>query len=219
MHNKLASTLEKMGHVIYRTSKHSSLYDQLTTPMPQLVLMMTTFPHTQAFQDCREIRQKSHVPLIVFTDSHQPDSIIPVYELGADAVISSPFLLQEVEMRILAVLRRSTKMPAPFWAPLTVGKILLDDFRHEVTVDNQCVELTPTDYRLLCYFMQNVNQVISKAALLQTIWGNEVSDGSNLVEVAIRRLRQKIEKNPSKPQYLLTVHGFGYKLVKPSTGY
>ncbi len=218
-YERMGALLEKMGHVVYRPSKHMTVQEQLIAQTPQLVLIMAPFPYTQGLQTCVEIRQSSRVPLIMFTDSHQSDTVIQAYELGADAVISLPFTGKEIEMRIRAVIRRATQNMECYWPPLVLGKIMVDEVRHEVRVDHQIVELTPTDYRLLLYFMRNANQVISKPTLLKAIWENDITEGSNLVEVAIRRLRQKIEKNPSKPQYLLTVHGLGYKMVKPSSGY
>ncbi len=218
-YDRIGLLLEKMGHMVYQPNKQMTVQEQLIAQMPHIVLLMTAFPYTQAIQTCVEIRQSSYIPLIMFTDSHQSDIVIQAYELGADAVISLPFTAKEVEMRIRAVMRRATQKVVRFSPPLVIGKIVVDELKHEVRVDNQIVELTPTDYRLLLYFMQNPNQVISKSALLKAIWENDITEGSNLVEVAIRRLRQKIEKNPSKPQYLLTVHGLGYKLIKPSNGY
>lgn len=220
LYDKLRYPLEKIGHTVQRSNGAVSICEQLGVQTPQLVLLSTALPQAQAFEMCVEIRQQSHVPLIVFTDSCHADVIVRFYELGADAVIPSPFIVKEVETRIMAVLRRSNKVYAQRRpAVLTIGKISLDDFSHVVCVDNQVVELTPTDYRLLRYFMQNVNLAMSKEAILEAIWDNELHDGSNLIEVAIRRLRQKIEKNPSNPQYLLTIHRVGYKFVQPTASH
>lgn len=134
------------------------------------------------------------------------------FELGADDYIAKPFTFKEVQARIYAILRRIQ------WAQdrktsqvLRNGRVTLDSAAQQATVDGQPVHLTPIEFKLLYTLMASAGKVIAKSDLFVEVWGYDFIGGTNLVEVTIRRLREKIEVEPSQPTYILTVRGTGYK--------
>jgi len=152
------------------------------------------------------------MPVIMLTALGRPDDIVQGLQAGADDYIPKPFTFKEVLARVEAALRRTR------WAKenrpsglLHVCGVRLDAASREVFVDGRQVHLTPTEFSLLYYLMSHAGEVIDKETLFREVWRYNFSGGSNLVEVAIRRLRHKIEENPRQPRRILTVRGVGYK--------
>jgi DNA-binding response OmpR family regulator len=168
------------------------------------------------FEVCAEIRKRSDVPIVLLTALNSPDDTVQGFELGADDFISKPFTFKEVHARLQAILRRiSWAREQPSFVIMTYGQLTINDEEHTVTARNETVHLTPIEYQLLHFLMSNPNRPISKEILFKEVWGYDFTGGTNLVEVAMRRLREKIEMNPSTPEYLITVRGSGYKFVAP----
>ncbi|RME54682.1 MAG: DNA-binding response regulator [Caldilineae bacterium] len=183
-----------------------------------LVLLDIMMPHLDGFEVCAEIRKRSDVPIIIITALNSPDDVVYGFELGADDFITKPFTFKEVRARIQAILRRIRwAQERPTFTIMHYGDVLLNDEEHTVRVRGEPVHLTPIEYQLLQFLMANANRPVSKEILFREVWGYDFTGGTNLVEVAMRRLREKIEENPSDPQYLVTVRGAGYKFVAPQT--
>ena len=212
LRNLLLVSLEREGFVVAAVRDGVDALDNFASQHLLDVLM----PRMDGFEVCAEIRKRSDVPVILLTALNSPDDVVQGFELGADDFISKPLTFREVNARIQAILRRiGWSRKRPFFLIMHFGDVVLNDEEHTVVVRGQDIHLTPIEYQLLHYLMSNVNRPVSKDQLFHKVWGYDFTDGTNLVEVAMRRLREKIEKQPSAPEYLLTVRGAGYKFVDP----
>ncbi len=164
---------------------------------------------------CEEIRKNGNaVPIIFLTASDEEFHVIRGLDSGGDDYITKPFRLGELFSRIRALLRRSgsKNIPGGDSSVLTSGNISIDLLTSRVTLYGQPLELTSAEYRLLCLLVRNAGLVVTRSMILDELWdgaGHFVDD--NTLSVYIRRLREKIEKNPSRPELLTTVRGFGYR--------
>lgn len=180
-----------------------------------LLLLDVTLPDGNGFDLCEEIRKNSNaVPIIFLTASDEEFHVIRGLDSGGDDYITKPFRLGELFSRIRALLRRSgsKNIPGEDSSVLTSGNISIDLLTSRVTLYGQPLELTSAEYRLLCLLVRNAGLVVTRSIILDELWdgaGHFVDD--NTLSVYIRRLREKIEKNPSRPELLTTVRGFGYR--------
>jgi DNA-binding response OmpR family regulator len=181
-----------------------------------LVVLDVMMPRLDGFSVCREIRKRSNVPIIMLTALGSPDDVVRGFNLGADDYITKPFTFREVQARIHAILRR-VRWAEEKHAPqiIAIGRIAVDMEAHEVLVATRRVQLTPIEFRLLYTLMTQAGKAISKEDLMREVWGYEFMGGTNLVEVTVRRLREKVEDDPSHPEHILTVRGVGYKFRAP----
>lgn len=219
MRDILTMSLQRLGYDVVTASNGTDALRAFEISSFDLALLDVLMPEMDGFEVCTEIRKRSDVPIIMLTALSRPDDIVRGLELGADNYITKPFTFKEVEARIRAILRRSTITTTEQKSKFSIlehGDIRINDEISEVTIAGEYVELTRTEYRLLLYLMNKSNQPVSKDELLEGVWGYESADSPNLVELAIRRLRKKIEDNPSRPNRLVTVRGFGYKLTDNS---
>lgn len=186
--------------------------DQIRKHNPDLVLMDVMMPEMDGFETLRLLREISTVPVILLTVKSDEEDKIRGLGLGADDYITKPFSPRELNSRVNAVLRRA-QWPAP--APRTVLRIddhLSVDFnRHQVIVDDERIDLRPTEYRLLSQLIQNAGWVVPHETLLAKVWGYEYRDETHYLRLYINYLRKKIEEDPTKPKYILTERGVGYR--------
>jgi len=173
-------------------------------------------PKLDGYAVCRRIRDFSAVPIVMLTARSAQVDLVHGFEVGADDYLTKPFAVQELLMRIRAVLRRS-KWPSEVVSRkrFRAGPIEIDFARHQVSVEGQPVKLTPTEYRLLSYMALNANRVLMHRELLRAVWGPEYGDETEYLRVYVRYLRQKLEPEPSRPRYILTQPGAGYMLYQP----
>ncbi len=171
---------------------------------------------------CRRIRQQTLAPIVLFVDNGHPNDIVAGIEQGADLVLCTPIDIREALARIQVLIRRAYNVDS---SPglvdmfqysqelhLSRGNMELDTVEHMALIDGRQIHLTALESRLLQYFMEHPNQILSKQDLLRHVWNTEDPSRSNLAEVAIRRLRAKIEEDPSRPKRLITIHRVGYML-------
>ncbi len=188
-----------------------------TTQTVDLVILDLMMPHMNGLETMRRIRQNSMIPIIILTALGEEKDKIRGFELGADDYLTKPFGVGELLARVKAVLRR-VQWSAPPTNPaaassdgrLVRGVIDADLARHTATVRGEPIELTPTEFNLLVYLMENAGKVLSHRAILQHVWGPEYGQEAEYLRVYIGRLRQKIEAGPGKPRYLHTARGVGY---------
>lgn len=177
-----------------------------------LLLFDVTLPDGNGFTLCEKIREAGdQTPLIFLTASEEETSIIRGLDCGGDDYITKPFKLGELCSRIRALLRRSNRKNSDPTV-LRSGKVLISLTEGKVFLDGEPAEFTGAEYRLLCLLLKNSGRVLLRGVLLDKLWdgaGNFVDD--NTLSVYVRRLREKLEKDPSKPEHLLTVRGFGYQ--------
>lgn len=187
-----------------------ALFQNNTVDLVVLDLMM---PHMDGLETVRRIRQTSLIPVIILSALGEEDDKIRALDMGADDYLTKPFGVGELLSRIQAVLRRArwTKKDVPEQeARYVFENLVVDRQRHEVTRDGVPVELTPTEFELLVYLMENAGKALTHHSLLQHVWGPEYGQEAEYLRVYIGRLRSKIEPDPSAPQYLLTIRGIGY---------
>ena len=212
LRNILKASLERSGYIVITASNGREAIEQFKRNAVDLVLMDIMMPVMDGLTACAELRELTDVPIIMLTALNRPDDIVKGFDFGADDYIAKPFTFREVEMRLLAILRRISWInDGPTFSVIAAGDIMLNDEEHQVTVRGEKVHLTPIEYQLLHHLMSVPNQPVSKDELFKRVWGYNLAGGTNLVEVAVRRLREKIEAEPSHPVYLLTVRGVGYK--------
>ena len=184
---------------------------------PDLVILDLTLPDMDGVDICRAIRSKSRAPVIMLTAKAEEIDRIVGLEMGADDYVTKPFSPKELIARIRAVMRRMGpgETVASSEETLRVGGIVLDDRRHEVTVDGEQVQLTPIEFRLLQALMRHAGQVLSRERITERVWGYE-GFSSNLLEIHIGNLRRKLGDDPRHPKRLITVRGYGYKIMQYS---
>jgi len=177
-----------------------------------LVVLDLMMPHMDGLETIRRIRRTSLVPIVILSALGQEEDKINALNLGADDYLTKPFGVGELLARVQAVLRRSQrKGQQPEQSNrLVFGELVVDAERHEVTRGGDPVELTPTEFALLIYLMENAGKALPHRAILQKIWGPEYGQENEYLRVYIGRLRQKLEPDPTTPQHLLTIRGIGY---------
>lgn len=177
-----------------------------------LVIMDIMMPHMDGLEATRRIREESHVPIIILTAMGEEADKVRAFDLGADDYLTKPFGVGELLGRVKAVLRRADWFESVSGEERIVrGEIEVDVERHQVKVQGDVVDMTPTEFNLLLYFMKNAGKTLHHSAILHNVWGNEYSDEAEYLRVYVGKLRQKIEVDPSRPRYLHTEHGIGYR--------
>jgi len=182
---------------------------------PDLILLDVMLPKKDGFSVCKEIRQVSNVPIIMVTAKEDVVDKIIGLELGADDYITKPFSVREVVARVKANLRKTEKYEKEHQMSntspaLKFGSLTLDVDKYEVKVDEKNVELTLREFELLKFLATQKGQVFSREELLEKVWGYEYFGDVRTVDVTVRRIREKIEQNPSVPEFLATKRGIGY---------
>ncbi len=209
----LQISLQRQGYRVVIAHNGREALDVVANRKVDLVLLDVMMPEMDGFTTCIELRKRTDVPVVLLTALNRPDDIVHGFSLGADDYITKPFTFKEVEVRLQAILRRMNwnQERVTQQQVLTVQDVMVNDDVHEVTVRGEAVHLTPIEYQLLRTLMNSPDKPVSKEDLFQSVWGYNMAGGTNLVEVAMRRLREKVELDPSNPIYLLTVRGVGYK--------
>lgn len=180
-----------------------------------LIILDIMMPGPDGFEVCQAIRQQSDVPIIMLSARGQEKDVVSALDLGADDYLTKPFGVQEMLARVRAALRRSARTGVTLRPPVTAGELKIDFAARLVTVQDREVRLTPTEYELLAQLAINAGRVLTHRALLQAVWGPEYGDETEYVWAYVRRLRRKIEPDPSNPEYILTEPGVGYHFVGP----
>ena len=178
---------------------------------PHLVVLDVMMPRMNGWETCKRIRQYSDVPIIMLTALGQETDKVRGLELGADDYVTKPFSLAELVARVRAALRRGAQ---PLAADVTVQideRLMVDRAKRQVVVDGQKTELSPTEFRILDCFLDNLGRILTHQSLLTQVWGWEYLDETDYLKVYIHHLRKKIEENPSKPRYIVTERGLGYR--------
>lgn len=206
--------LEHDGFQVEEAYSGQQAMDKLRETLPDLVLLDVMMPDIDGFEVLRLIRENNDVPVIMLTAKNEEDDRVQGLELGADDYVSKPFSPRELVSRVKAVLRRNESARSTTSGLIEVDDHLKIDFdRREIWVNNELVKLRPTEYRLLYHLVQNAGWVISHDQILAKVWGYEYRDEPHYVRLYVNYLRQKLEKDPAKPKYILTERGVGYRFV------
>lgn len=203
--------LEREGFKTVIASSGVEGLQKAYSSQPDLVILDIMMPGMDGWTTCRRLREISDVPIIMLTARGMESDIVKGLELGSDDYIVKPFGTKELLARIHALLRRAdssaTKRPPIF----SDGELTVDFAKRTVTVRGDQVDLTPTEFKLLSTFVQNEGRVLPHRFLLTQVWGPEYADEVNYLKLYVRYLRQKIEEDPSNPNYILTEWGVGYR--------
>lgn len=179
---------------------------------PDLILLDLMLPGIDGIQVCRLIRAESDVPIIMLTARSDTPDVVAGLEAGADDYVAKPFKPQELVARIKTRLRRVEVAPSEF---LQIGDLTIDVAGHEVLRDGEPIALTPLEFDLLVALARKPRQVFSREVLLEQVWGYRHAADTRLVNVHVQRLRAKIERDPEKPEIVVTVRGVGYRAGEP----
>lgn len=214
LRNLLAMSLQARGYDVLAVPDGTQALEVFLREPVDLVILDIMMPGLSGLQVLEEIRRRSDVPVIMLTALNRPDDVVLGLEKGADDYIPKPFTFKEVEARVHAALRRfrwAREQRPP--ALLQGCGVRLDAATRRVFVNDRPVELSPTEFDLLYYLMSRRGKPVSKEDLFRDVWGYSDEGASNVIEVAIRRLRTKIEDTPAHPRRILTVRGVGYKFA------
>jgi len=181
---------------------------------PDLIVLDLMLPQVDGLDVARAIRRESGVPIIMLTARVDETDRLIGLELGADDYVTKPFSPREVVARVRAVLRRAGGGPEPAGRTLAAGDVALDMDKRQASVAGRPVELTPTEFDLLAVLVESPGRVFSRMQLLDKLQGYAYEGYERTIDVHVKNLRQKIEADPKRPVYILTVYGLGYKFAE-----
>ena len=214
----LTVALEREGFRVEVAADGQEALDQFEATRPSLILLDVMLPRISGVDVCRELRSRSRVPIIMVTArSNEIDAVVGL-EVGADDYVAKPFRLRELIARVRAALRRSSEdEPADIVAQevLEIGDVRLDAGRHEVFVRGEPVALPLKEFELLELLLANAGRVLTRDVLIDRIWGPNYFGDTKTLDVHVKRLRAKIEEDPSNPSRVVTIRGVGYRYEKP----
>lgn len=214
LRNLLVMSLENIGYRVSGAVDGAQALDLFLKEPVDLVILDIMMPNMSGLEVLEEIRRRSNVPVIMLTALNRPEDVVVGLEKGADDYIPKPFTFKEVEARVKAVLRRVRWLKEARPPAILHGcGVRVDAALRRVYVDERPVDLSLTEFDLLYYLLSHRGRPVPKEELFREVWGYEYTGASNVVEVAIRRLRSKVERNPARPRRILTVRGIGYKFA------
>ncbi len=209
--------LEIRGYDVLSASTGLEAIAVFSTNNIDLVILDLMMPRMDGLETTRRIRQRSMVPIIILTALDEESDKIKAFDLGADDYLTKPFGVGELLARVKAVLRRSRWTEPPTReGQLVQGEVTVDLERHELTVRGEEIKLTPTEFNLLVYLMEHAGKVLPHQAILKNVWGPEYGEETEYLRVYLGHLRGKLERDPSKPEYLITERGIGYRFEAPA---
>ena len=204
--------LEREGYSVKEAADGFEALGLIRSSSPDLIILDLMLPGIDGLSLTQHIRQDRQIPILMLTAKGEANDRIRGLDLGADDYMAKPFSPQEVVSRVRAILRRTDKeTEVGIGKKLIYGDLTIDPVSRIVSLEGNTVTLTAKEFDLIYFFANNPRQVFSRLQLLEHVWGDELYTDPSTVTVHIRRLREKIEIDPSKPKYLLTVWGIGYK--------
>ncbi len=205
-------SLEVGGFEVIGAKDGQQALEAVETGEPDLLLLDILLPGFNGFEVCERVRAFSGVPIIMLTARSQVQDKARAFDAGADDYITKPFSIVELLARVHAVLRRAQWGANGGLPSITVGQLTVDFPKHQVTIGGRVAALTPIEYRILAYLIQNAGRVVTYDLLLEHVWGVDYIGEGHLLKVNINRLRGKIEPDPAHPLYILTRTGLGYMM-------
>ncbi len=208
----LSYMLRKEGFEVSVAATGTSALTEFDRTGADIVLLDLMLPEMSGTEVCRQLRQRSHVPIIMVTARDSEIDKVVGLEIGADDYVTKPYSPRELVARIRAVLRRQSPEVTESGAPtLAAGPVRMDIERHVVTVDGAAVQLPLKEFELLELLLRNAGRVLTRGQLIDRVWGADYVGDTKTLDVHVKRLRSKIEPEPSAPRFIVTVRGLGYK--------
>jgi two-component system response regulator RegX3 len=206
--------LELEGYVVTVASDGRQALERFRHGQSDLVILDLMLPEVSGLDVVRAIRETSTVPIIVVTAKDAEADKVTGLELGADDYMTKPFSVRELVSRVRAHLRRA-RMDGPASAEeiLAVGPVEMDVSRHEVRVNGDAVTLPPKEFQLLELLLRRQGRLLTRDYLIEEVWGRDYVGDTKTLDVHVKRIRQKVERNPHEPSHVVTVRGLGYKFV------
>ena len=214
----LSVALQQEGFAVETAADGAEALEKFDAVQPSLVLLDVMLPKMSGVDVCREIRTRSQVPILMVTARNAEIDAVVGLEVGADDYVTKPFRLRELIARVRAALRRAPRRegPAPDVDLIEIGDVRLDAGRHEVHVRGAPVPMPLKEFELLELLMLNAGRVITRDVLIDRIWGPNYYGDTKTLDVHVKRLRAKLEEDPSAPTHVVTVRGVGYR-YEPGT--
>ena len=207
----LSYLLEKEGFEVTVAADGNEALGVFERDGADLILLDLMLPGMSGTEVCRQVRQRSNVPVIMLTAKDSEIDKVVGLELGADDYVTKPYSSRELVARVRAVLRRQGEPEELVSATLGAGPVRMDVERHVVSVDGEQVSLPLKEFELLEMLLRNAGRVLTRGQLIDRVWGSDYVGDTKTLDVHVKRLRSKIEPDPSSPRHLVTVRGLGYK--------
>ena len=205
-------SLEKEGYEAQMALDGESGWEMFKAGGYDLVLLDLMLPKIDGMEICRRVRQEGSTPIIMLTAKDSDVDKVLGLEMGADDYVTKPFNMRELIARVRAVMRRfDVERKAEARGRRRVGNVLIDEERHEVVVDDSVVVMPLMEYKLLEIFMKNPGKALPRDYLIGQAWEGDFYGQTKTLDVHIRRLREKIERDPAQPEHIITVRGVGYR--------
>ena len=210
----LQMTLRAAGYDVATAATAADALTSAALRPPDAVILDLVLPDGTGIDVCRELREWTRVPVLVLSAVGEERQKVVALDAGADDYITKPFGVDELLARLRAALRRAGPAAEPV---LEVGELRLDLEKRLVTRNGEPLQLTPHEFRLLRFFLQNEGKLLTHRAILREVWGPAYQTESHYLHVYVSQLRRKIEADPARPRYLLTEPGAGYRLLAPTS--
>lgn len=216
----LQFNLTKEGYDVHCAYDGNEALEMVEELEPDLILLDIMLPQKDGMEVCKEVRKKYEMPIIMLTAKDSEIDKVLGLELGADDYVTKPFSTRELIARVKANLRRHQQLSEmmneePETNEISVGSLTIHPDAYVVSKRGETIELTHREFELLHYLSKHIGQVMTREHLLQTVWGYDYFGDVRTVDVTVRRLREKIEDNPSHPMWIVTRRGVGYYLRNP----
>ena len=207
----LVYLLEKEGYEVLEAENGNAAIELFRKNSPELILLDLMLPGISGNEVCRIIRQESQVPIIMITAKDTEIDKVVGLEIGADDYVTKPYSTRELLARMKAVLRRGAELPVSESGLLKAGPVVMDLDRHTVSVNGEPIQMPLKEFELLELLIENVNRVLTRGQIIDRVWGSNYFGDTKTLDVHVKRVRSKIEEDPSRPSHLITVRGLGYK--------
>ena len=211
----LKFNLQKEGYQVVVAHNGEEALELFRREQPDLVILDIMLPKVDGLTVCRILRQTSRVPILMLTAREEEVDVVLGLELGADDYVTKPFSPRELVARVKAILRRSAPPPEGQTGRLHFDDLVLDLDAYALWRGEQEVPLTPREFQLLRHLATHPGQVFNRDGLCREVWGYDYFGDARTVDVTIRRLREKIEPDPARPEYIKTKRGVGYYFQRP----
>jgi two-component system response regulator RegX3 len=213
----LSIGLRREGFRVQVARDGAQALDLFDAVSPDLVLLDVMLPKVSGIDVCRQLRKRSQVPIIMVTAKGAEIDTVVGLEVGADDYVTKPYRLRELVARMRAVLRRAPpgRSDGSELETLEVGDVHLDPERHEVHIREELVQLPLKEFELLELLLENAGRVLTRETLIDRVWGTDYVGDTKTLDVHIKRLRSKVEDDPSNPSRIVTIRGLGYKFEAP----
>jgi len=215
LNETLVYNLKKQGYEVESVMDGHDALSKARTSQPDLIVLDIMLPGIDGLEIMRILRKESKIPILILTAQGEEIDRVLGLELGADDYMPKPFSMRELIARVKAILRRvqldNENLQTNSSKTITHDNLIINEPKHEIILDDQPLKLKPKEYDLLVYLVKNKGQVVTRNSILEHVWGWDFDGGTRTVDVHIRWLRGKIEKDSGNPKRIITVHGVGYR--------